>query len=133
MWEEVEYELLLHLFSAIMAAQNVSFTIRRPTPVSREESATPNFRVPPVPSRLASQVTLDSPLSRSPSASPARPAPDPDSSDAESTEADELVTGFDKFGVQRCVAPPLPPTVVSTHSSPPAPRAPSGPPPPPPS
>ena len=92
---------------------NVSFTIRRPTPVDRALSSTPAadagaFKTPAVPS----------PLARSAANTPPANDDDDDSSGAESPAADELVTGFDRFGVQRCVPPLLAHTVVSTHSSP---------------
>jgi len=92
----------------------VSFTIRRPTPVSRATSSGPDsdagssFKVPQVPRHLATNddhTSLGSPLARSATGSP-HPAKreDVDSSDEDSTVEDELVTGFDKFGVQRCVS-----------------------------
>jgi G-patch domain len=92
----------------------VSFTVRRPTPDSRATSAGPDsddtrFKLPALPRHLAHQnsansSTLGSPLAgRSPGRS-ARNSPDPDSSDEEDGQpTDELVTGFDRFGVQRCV------------------------------
>lgn len=94
-------------------ASKLSFTIRRPTPVSRATSSGPDsdagssFKVPQLPSHL-STGRHDSPLARSGTSSPhsLTPAPayhDNDSSDAESAIEDELVTGFDSFGVQRCV------------------------------
>ena len=87
----------------------VSFIIRRPTPESRAtstgpESDDPRFKVPALPRHLnnAGNSTPGSPLAGS---SPKRSAPDSaDSSDEdESGPTDELVTGFDRFGVQRCV------------------------------
>ncbi|KAF8906478.1 DExH-box splicing factor binding site-domain-containing protein [Gymnopilus junonius] len=91
----------------------VSFTIRRPTPISRAASsgpdsdAGPSFKVPQLPSHLSTH-RHDSPLGRSETSSPHSLTPasvyhDENSSDAESVVEDELVTGFDKFGVQRCV------------------------------
>ncbi|KAF9481574.1 hypothetical protein BDN70DRAFT_912208 [Pholiota conissans] len=97
-------------------SSNISFTIRRPSPVSRATSSgadsdsAPTFKVPLPPSRKS--TPLASPLSRSNAATPrssqppsrSRPAPedpDYDSSDVESAEEDELVTGFDRFGVER--------------------------------
>ncbi|KAF8638045.1 hypothetical protein AX16_010677 [Volvariella volvacea WC 439] len=87
------------------AAQKVSFTVRRPSPVSRASSAADSdgssFRVPALPKRLAS------PLARSATGSPNTAASssyydEPDSSDEEDERIqDELVTGFDRFGVQR--------------------------------
>jgi G-patch domain len=90
----------------------VSFTVRRPTPDSRATSAGPDsddtrFKLPALPRHLASHhspnnSTLGSPLAGS---SPKRSANNsPDSSDEENDQpTDELVTGFDRFGVQRCV------------------------------
>jgi hypothetical protein len=95
----------------------VSFTIRRPTPESRAASAGPDsddprFKVPALPRHLnndynAGNSTPGSPLAGS---SPKRSAPDSaDSSDEdENGPTDELVTGFDRFGVQRCVTTVLP-------------------------
>jgi G-patch domain len=85
-----------------MTTSKVSFTIRRPTPVSRAPSSGPDsdssssFKVPSLPRHL----TLGSPLTRSVTSSP---KPHEDSSD----EDDELVTEFDRFGAQRCVSVPL--------------------------
>ena len=101
-----------------MSSSKVSFTIRRPTPVSRGDSGTdstpePNFKVPALPKHLAAPSNGGSPLgSPAPSPAPRRRNPrsqEKDSSDEEDEEADELVTGFDQFGVQRCVPLPLPP------------------------
>lgn len=90
----------------------VSFTIRRPTPESRATSAGPDsndirFKSPALPRHLAQENSADvftpgTPLAGS---SPKRSAPgSPDSSDEEDGKpTDELVTGFDRFGVQRCV------------------------------
>jgi len=82
---------------------NVSFTIRRPTPVSRATSSGPEsdpgslFKVP-LPPR-------GSPLVRSQTSSPPPESHiDNNLSDEDSPSEDELVTGFDKFGVQRCVS-----------------------------
>ncbi|TFK74563.1 hypothetical protein BDN72DRAFT_664676 [Pluteus cervinus] len=84
----------------------VSFTVRRPSPVSRAPSsggdsdASSGFKVPSLPRHLRNpnESTPGSPLARSGSNSPS-PA---DSSDEEDDELqDELVTGFDRFGVQR--------------------------------
>lgn len=101
-----------------MSTSKVSFTIRRPTPVSRGDSGTdsapePNFKVPALPKRLATHSNGGSPLgSPAPSPAPRRRNPhaqEKDSSDEEDEDAVELVTGFDQFGVQRCVPLPLPP------------------------
>jgi hypothetical protein len=93
----------------------VSFTIRRPTPESRATSTGPEsddirFKLPALPRHLiqdasASNSTPGSPLAGN---SPKRSAPDSvDSSDEDDNQpTDELVTGFDQFGVQRCVPTP---------------------------
>ncbi|GBE83840.1 Pre-mRNA-splicing factor spp2 [Sparassis crispa] len=87
----------------------VSFTIRRPTPVSRDESSggdsDSGFKVPHLPRHLVSGgSTPGSPLARSAPASPkhnSRKYTERDSSDEDEEIEDELVTGFDSFGVQR--------------------------------
>jgi hypothetical protein len=90
----------------------VSFTIRRPTPESRAPSAGPDsddprFKVPALPRHLANDNSAGNSTPGSPLAgsSPKRSAPDSaDSSDEDDNgPTDELVTGFDRFGVQRCV------------------------------
>ncbi|KAF7375918.1 Pre-mRNA-splicing factor spp2 [Mycena sanguinolenta] len=82
----------------------VSFTIRRPTPVSRDASSGPdsdtNFRAPALPRHLAQDSAPGSPLSRSRTSSPAR-YHEPDSSDEEDEAQDELVSAFDAMGAQR--------------------------------
>ncbi|EDR08893.1 uncharacterized protein LACBIDRAFT_296423 [Laccaria bicolor S238N-H82] len=96
-----------------MAEQKVSFTIRRPTPVSRAASpgndsdTTPSFKLPSLPRHLSS-TPQGSPLARSTTSSPkptqvqhSYPAGDDSSEDEDAVVQDELVTGFDKFGVQR--------------------------------
>ena len=105
-------------------SSNVSFTIRRPSPVSRAASSGPDsdvgssFKIPFLPSRilLNDDSTLGSPLTRSATSSPhpsrlaqSHVQHQDDSSDEDSVIEDELVTGFDKFGVQRCVSFPSPP------------------------
>ncbi|GLB37333.1 putative G-patch domain containing protein [Lyophyllum shimeji] len=83
------------------AADKVSFTVRRPTPVSRAPSSgadsdASSYKVPPLPRRLAN-------LNHSTS-SPKPNAPrfhEPDSSDEDEEPRDELVTAFDRFGAQR--------------------------------
>jgi hypothetical protein len=100
---------------------NVSFTIRRPSPVSRAASSGPDsdvgssFKIPLLPSRIF--LNDDStPPARSATSSPhpsrlaqSHVQHQDDSSDEDSVIEDELVTGFDKFGVQRCVSfPSLP-------------------------
>ncbi|CAA7259166.1 unnamed protein product [Cyclocybe aegerita] len=93
-------------------SSKVSFTVRRPTPVSRATSSGPDsdagssFRVPSIPRHLTNtngDSALGSPLARSETSSP-HPDAQYDSSDEDSVVEDELVTGFDKFGVQRCVS-----------------------------
>ncbi|KAG5221843.1 DExH-box splicing factor binding site-domain-containing protein [Salix suchowensis] len=106
-------------FTTMSAPQKVSFTVRRPTPISRGESSGPesdsgsSFKVPSLPRHLSSQndSVPGSPLARSATSSP-RPKDKPvayyddkDSSDEDNDGIqDELVTGFNRFGVQRCVA-----------------------------
>ncbi|EIN13567.1 hypothetical protein PUNSTDRAFT_79197 [Punctularia strigosozonata HHB-11173 SS5] len=98
---------------------SVSFTVRRPSPVSRgassgtEPEADGNgpFKVPAIPRHLSANDRRPSPLSRSNTSSPApkrtsnknsRAFDERDSSDEGDEELeDELVTGFDQFGVQR--------------------------------
>lgn len=88
------------------APQKVSFTVRRPTPVSRAASSGPDsdtsFKAPSLPRHLqsAEPTPLGSPLARSEADSPHY---GDDSSDEDDEIQDELVTGFDRFGVQRCV------------------------------
>ncbi|KAJ3569833.1 hypothetical protein NP233_g4791 [Leucocoprinus birnbaumii] len=92
------------------APQKVSFTVRRPSPVSRATSSGPDsdnssFKIPPLPRHLAQSTVstpLGSPLARNEADSPYTNGYD-DSSDEDDAIQDELVTGFDKFGVQRCV------------------------------
>jgi hypothetical protein len=91
----------------------ISFTIRPPTSLSRAgssggESDDPPFKIPRLPRRLVNESTPGSPLARSTNSSP-RPRrlrhEERDSSDEDDDGVtDELVTGFDQFGVQRCVA-----------------------------
>ena len=108
-------------------SSNVSFTIRRPSPVSRAASSGPDsdvgssFKIPLLPSRIllhddSSHSALGSPLARSATSSPhpsrlaqSHVQHQHDSSDEDSVIEDELVTGFDRFGVQRCVSFPSPP------------------------
>ncbi|KAF7315242.1 G-patch domain-containing protein [Mycena indigotica] len=81
----------------------VSFTVRRPTPVSRDNSSGPesDLRASALPRHLAHNSTPNSPLSRSRTSSPARYYETPDSSDEEDESRDELVTAFDAMGAQR--------------------------------
>lgn len=91
----------------------VSFTVRRPSPISRPsssgfESDESSFKVPALPRHLSSGA-VNSPLARSGANSPqpktqSRTYYERDSSDEEEEPTDELVTGFDQFGVQRCVS-----------------------------
>ncbi|KZT23912.1 hypothetical protein NEOLEDRAFT_1157046 [Neolentinus lepideus HHB14362 ss-1] len=87
-----------------------SFTVRRPTPISRNssepDSDSSSFKIPALPRHLAAnQSAPGSPLARSANASPrpnTRTYQERDSSDEEDEEIqDVLVTGFDQFGVQR--------------------------------
>lgn len=94
--------------------QRVSFTVHRPTPVSRatssgpESDTTSSFKVPLLPRHLSRDpAQLASPLARSTTSSP-RPSKGREpsnSSDEESMDDDELITGFDNLGAQRCVSP----------------------------
>ncbi|KAJ7124999.1 DExH-box splicing factor binding site-domain-containing protein [Mycena epipterygia] len=84
----------------------VSFTIRRPTPVSRDASSGPEsdpstFKVPALPRHLTQDSAPGSLLSRSRTSSPPASYHDPDSSDEDDDQQDELVTGFDAMGAQR--------------------------------
>ncbi|KAF7321395.1 G-patch domain-containing protein [Mycena kentingensis (nom. inval.)] len=67
----------------------VSFTVRRPSPPSRQESE--EFRPAAIPARLNH------------SRSSARPRYEPPSSSDEDEPGDELVSAFDAMGAQRCV------------------------------
>ncbi|KAJ3550938.1 hypothetical protein NMY22_g121 [Coprinellus aureogranulatus] len=97
--------------------EKVSFTIRRPTPpesrgMSPAESSGrgPNFKIPALPRHLSNISTDSTPLG-SPLTQSEAPSPQPylnqdyNSSDEEEDEElqDQLVTGFDRFGVERCV------------------------------
>jgi len=138
----VQFELLLLVVAAIVLPfgtvlsltsmsgppQKVTFTVRRPTPVSRSTSSGPDsdsgssFKVPTLPRHLVNDSAPGSPLARSATSSP-KPGRrhsayynvEPDSSD-EDDEAleDELVTGFDEMGVQRLkkVRAPQAPLVI---------------------
>ncbi|KAI0058579.1 hypothetical protein BV25DRAFT_1830033 [Artomyces pyxidatus] len=96
-----------------MSAPKVSFTVRRPTPDSRAtstgaDSDDPRFKLPALPRHLTTEGSAPgSPLGgRSATGSPKPRArtfiqrDEADSSDEEKDE-DELVTGFDQFGVER--------------------------------
>ena len=96
--------LATHPLTTIMSAPKVSFTVRRPSPVSRQSSDSegPSFKVPTLPKHLRNESpALGSPLSRSEASTPQYY--DNSSSGEDDEIQDELVTGFDKFGVQRCV------------------------------
>lgn len=98
------------------ATSKVSFTIRRPTPVSRAPSSGADsdaapFKVPFLPRHLANadDSIPGSPLARSATSSPKSSIRsvyydnDQDSSNEDEDDVlrDELVTEFDRFGVQR--------------------------------
>ncbi|KAI0828611.1 DExH-box splicing factor binding site-domain-containing protein [Trametes gibbosa] len=86
----------------------VSFTVRRPTPASDSDSS---FKVPTLPRHFSGTSTPTSPLARSTPPSPkhrSRTYAQRDSSDEASGPEDELVTGFDQFGVQRLHEKPKP-------------------------
>ncbi|KAI9509582.1 DExH-box splicing factor binding site-domain-containing protein [Russula earlei] len=95
----------------------VSFTVRRPTPESRATSTGPDsddirFKLPALPRHLTQDYSANNSTPGSPLAgrSPKRSAPgSPNSSDEENDQpTDELVTGFDRFGVQRATPRPEP-------------------------
>lgn len=116
----VDHDRTTTMSSSVKQESKVSFTIRRPTPSSSRATSTgpdsdaaatpphapaPSFKIPALPRHLTDQGAG----SRSGSNSPKPRArtyeergEESDSSDEERTE-DELVTGFDQFGVQRCV------------------------------
>ncbi|KAG8915561.1 hypothetical protein FRC01_003617 [Tulasnella sp. 417] len=83
----------------------VSFTVRRPSPVSSRQSSarpetnaattTPSFRIPPPPRQQAGYSTAPSRLKYEQTEQE-----EVDSSDEEDREATELVSGFDSIGVQ---------------------------------
>ena len=89
----------------------MSFTVRRPSPISRggssgADSDGSSFKIPALPKHLRNGgSTPGSPLAQSESAasSPKRSYDSVDGSDEEDVTQDELILGFDKFGVQRCV------------------------------
>ncbi|TFY81213.1 hypothetical protein EWM64_g2802 [Hericium alpestre] len=99
--------------SGTPATSSVSFTVRRPTPTSRAtstgaDSDESSFKVPALPRHLTNGSKPGSPLARSVPPSPKRKTATFYSSDEEEEHIqDELVTGFDQFGVQRCVTSPL--------------------------
>ena len=94
----------------------VSFTVRRPTPVSRASSTGAysdggsSFKVPALPRHVANDRMAGGPSGHdqgrsgrpgSSSKVNARTYNERDSSDDDEVIEDELVTGFDEFGVQR--------------------------------
>jgi hypothetical protein len=89
----------------------VSFTVHRRSPISRggssgADSDGPSFKIPALPKHLRNGgSTSGSPLAQDGSAgsSPKRSYDSVDNSDEEDQTQDELILGFDKFGVQRCV------------------------------
>ncbi|KAI0318911.1 hypothetical protein OF83DRAFT_1275880 [Amylostereum chailletii] len=98
--------------STTAAPSKVSFTIRRPTPVSRAtstgaDSDSSTFKIPALPAHLAASdsSTPGSPLRPSDNDAPSHKRPYVDAVDSSDEEddgtQDELVTGFDQFGVQR--------------------------------
>ncbi|KAM5530280.1 hypothetical protein V8D89_016059 [Ganoderma adspersum] len=95
--------------SSSAAANKVSFTIRRPTPVSRadSDSDSSSFKVPPLPRHISGTSTPNSPLARN-SPPPTRTYSQRDSSDEDSGVEDELVTAFDEFGAKRLHEKPKP-------------------------
>ncbi|KAH8089887.1 DExH-box splicing factor binding site-domain-containing protein [Cristinia sonorae] len=99
------------------ATSKVSFTVRRPTPTSRASSTgadsdnNASFKIPAIPRHLSSTNSSNrgsaSPLGRE-SPTPKRTYGERDSSDEDEEIQDELVTGFDQFGVQRLNRKPEP-------------------------
>lgn len=95
--------------SAVSEPAKVSFTVRRPTPVSRQGSSglesdqESAFKVPALPRHLTEngRSTSASPLANGSSIHSGNT--EIDSSDEEEGDVDEMVVGFDQFGVQRCV------------------------------
>ncbi|KAI5121651.1 hypothetical protein M0805_002727 [Coniferiporia weirii] len=85
----------------------VSFTVRRPTPISRQGSSgldsdhESTFKVPALPRHLteSGRSTPASPLANG--RAKRQVNVEHDSSDDEEEDVDEIVTGFDQFGVQR--------------------------------
>lgn len=85
------------------AASKVSFTVRRPTPVSRQGSsgldsdAEGTFKVPALPRHISERThsSAGSPLANGSSRPPSRTS-EIDSSDDESEGVDEIVTEFDQ-------------------------------------
>src|ERR1700742_336843 len=85
----------------------VSFTIRRPTPNTDSENE--GFKVPKVPSQQSlsrKKTGTSSPLALPPTRPPKRTTTSREDSDSDGDDGgteDEIITGFDKFGVTRCV------------------------------
>lgn len=88
-------------------SSRVSFTVRRPSPVSSRQSSAgpesnattpaPSFRIPPPPRQKSGYSTNPSRLKNE------QTEEEIDSSDEDDPEAAELVSGFDSMGVQRWV------------------------------
>ncbi|KAF9781202.1 DExH-box splicing factor binding site-domain-containing protein [Thelephora terrestris] len=93
----------------------MSFTVRRPSPLSRgvssgADSDEPSFKIPALPKHLRNGGPgPGSPLAQGGSAasSPKRSYDSVDSSEEDETQ-DELISGFDKFGVKRLHEKPKP-------------------------
>jgi hypothetical protein len=112
-----------HLTLSFATMSNpVTFTVRRPSPLARGpssgiESDSDGFKVPPPPRRAGGGQAAPSPLATNRTASDARLHSNNDSSDEEGAgngTEDEIITGFNKFGVTRCVL--LSPHFESSHS-----------------
>ncbi|KAF8348190.1 DExH-box splicing factor binding site-domain-containing protein [Amanita rubescens] len=94
-----------------MGEEEVSFTVRRPTPPSRTASSgpdsdNPSFKTPALPRHLtaANDSLSGSPLARSAASSPGGTyyQHESDSSDEDDDQLqDQLLTSFDQFAVQR--------------------------------
>lgn len=97
--------------SSTAMSSKVSFTIRRPSPLpdsratsTGADSDNPGFKIPSLPRHLSNNSGGGESRGPAPkSRSRTYDQRDPDDSDEEDAVGDELVTGFDRFGVQRCV------------------------------
>jgi hypothetical protein len=78
----------------------VSFRIRRPTPNTDSEGE--GFKVPQEPHRSSFRSPLSLPPAR-PSKRSTTTRDDSDSDREDEGTEDEIITGFDRFGVTRCV------------------------------
>ncbi|KZT40366.1 hypothetical protein SISSUDRAFT_1113349 [Sistotremastrum suecicum HHB10207 ss-3] len=87
-------------------SSKVSFTVRRPTPSSRgtssgldsdADSPQPSFKIPPPPPLVRTSSNAPSPLANAVSVR----RRDDDSDEENDEEEKEIISGFDKFGVQR--------------------------------